>query len=237
MTADSDSLDSDPTASPAYILFVSPLEGFFALANVPEGEYLLLNPAGYNYLTAPTPFAFEIDVDYYFRLYLNEGDFKCKIWEGDEEDAPEEWNAEVVDPDPRVTGQFMAFALFSPTPTATDEILIDNVTVRGVGTTAVETNAANQPNEFSLAQNYPNPFNPSTEIVYTIIEQGHVNVSIFNQNGQLVNTLSDNIQIAGNHRLNWNATNMNGSTVPSGLYYCRVTSGDMSQTIKMVYLR
>ncbi len=40
------------------------------------------------------------------------------------------------------------------------------------------------PTKFELAQNYPNPFNPSTEIKFTIPQNSHVKLELFNTLGK-----------------------------------------------------
>ena len=76
-------------------------------------------------------------------------------------------------------------------------------------------------NDYRLYANYPNPFNQQTKISYQLGETSDVNLSIFNINGQLVNTLVNSKQIAGSHEVIWNGKDENGKDVGSGLYiYC-----------------
>ncbi len=74
------------------------------------------------------------------------------------------------------------------------------------------------PSSFELQQNYPNPFNPRTEIGFYIKNDGQVIVNIYNALGQLVRTLYEGRQNAGQHRLVWDARNNDGQVVPSGTY-------------------
>jgi len=75
----------------------------------------------------------------------------------------------------------------------------------------------NIPNEYSLNQNYPNPFNPSTTIKYGLKEEALVEVSIYNINGELVETLVHRHQAAGFHKVEWNAVG-----IPTGIYLYKI---------------
>ncbi len=83
-----------------------------------------------------------------------------------------------------------------------------------------------------LAQNYPNPFNPTTNITFSIPAQTRVTIRVFNILGQQVATVTDQEYSAGNHLVVWNASN-----VASGVYFCRMTAAEKTQTKKMVVLK
>jgi hypothetical protein len=93
------------------------------------------------------------------------------------------------------------------------------------------------PDGFSLAQNYPNPFNPTTQIEYTIPTSEHVTLEIYNINGQLVKTLVDEVVSSGTHTVEWDATSDSGNQVATGIYFYRLTAGDITQTKKMSFLK
>ena len=93
----------------------------------------------------------------------------------------------------------------------------------------VEVNA---PLQFALSQNYPNPFNPSTQIEYTIPEDGYVSLKVYNALGQEVANLVNGIQKAGSHDLTFNA-----SSVSSGVYYYRIESGENVSVKKMMVIK
>lgn len=83
-------------------------------------------------------------------------------------------------------------------------------------------NGTRQPNLFTLGQNYPNPFNPSTQIQYTLSQKSYVTLRIFNVMGQEVATLSNHVEDAGQHALQWNGTNSSGTAVSTGVYFYRI---------------
>lgn len=73
------------------------------------------------------------------------------------------------------------------------------------------------PKEFSLAQNYPNPFNPSTAISFSLATDSKVTLKVFNILGQEVSTLINGNYSAGNHKVNFDGSNLN-----SGVYMYRL---------------
>jgi len=85
---------------------------------------------------------------------------------------------------------------------------------------------------FSLKQNYPNPFNPSTKIEFALNERSRVTLTVYNMLGQEVATLIDGLMEAGGHNITWNASN-----AASGVYFYKLSAGDISRTKKMVLLR
>jgi len=88
-----------------------------------------------------------------------------------------------------------------------------------------------------LAQNYPNPFNPVTTISYDVARRGPVRISIYNAAGQLVRTLVDEMREAGRYTKVWDGRDNQGVKTGSGVYFCRMESGDFNRTRKMVILR
>jgi|GEM_PF-376323 len=93
------------------------------------------------------------------------------------------------------------------------------------------------PASYALHQNHPNPFNAATEIRYQLPVAGHVTLKIYNTLGQEVRTLVDGAHEAGVYSARWDGCDRDGREAASGLYFCRMVSGDDSRTIKMVLLR
>jgi subtilisin family serine protease len=93
------------------------------------------------------------------------------------------------------------------------------------------------PSVFELLPNYPNPFNPATTIRYSLEQDSHVRVELFNILGRKVRTLSDAFQTAGDYRITWDATSDAGVPLSSGVYFLRVTAGEHNLTRKLTLLR
>jgi len=79
-----------------------------------------------------------------------------------------------------------------------------------------------------LRQNYPNPFNPSTKLNFSLPESGQVTLRVFNIIGEQVDELINEYLEAGNHTINFSA-----SSLSTGIYIAKLTSGSNIQVIKM----
>ncbi|HEX7573851.1 MAG TPA: T9SS type A sorting domain-containing protein, partial [Bacteroidota bacterium] len=88
------------------------------------------------------------------------------------------------------------------------------------------------PQAFALGQNYPNPFNPSTTIRYAIPRQLRVVLTVYNILGQVVATLVDREEAAGEHAVLFNPVNL-----ASGVYFCRLSAGGFAETKRMSLIR
>ncbi len=91
------------------------------------------------------------------------------------------------------------------------------------------------PGEFSLCQNYPNPFNASTVIKFKA-QAKQAKVEIFDLAGRKVRSFNVK-DLFGERRIIWDGTNEIGQKVSSGIYFYRLTTGDRSQTERMLLLR
>ena len=105
--------------------------------------------------------------------------------------------------------------------------------------------AALQPCTTRLVGNYPNPFNPETQILFELASPSRVKLEIYNILGEKIRTLIDEEEMeTGSHIVFWNATNSFGTSVPSGVYFCRMVANPVSnkgkrieKTLKILYAR
>jgi hypothetical protein len=88
------------------------------------------------------------------------------------------------------------------------------------------------PSNYYLMQNFPNPFNPSTLINYSIPEQTHVILKIFDMLGNEIKTLVNKEQYAGNYEVKFNA-----SFLSSGIYFYRLQTGSFTDTKRMILIK
>lgn len=89
----------------------------------------------------------------------------------------------------------------------------------------------------SLNKNYPNPFNPETTISYSLSKEEYVQIKIYNMRGQLVKTLKDGTQEAGQHQIIWNGRDNNANPVASGVYFTSFKAGNHVSTKKMILMK
>jgi len=113
----------------------------------------------------------------------------------------------------------------------------------GDSSTITSINKKIVPEYFFLSQNYPNPFNPATTIQYSIPFipspwQGEgqrvrsVTLKVYDMLGREISTLINEQKLPGNYQIKFD-----GTSLPSGIYFYRLTSGSFSQTKKLVLLK
>jgi len=98
--------------------------------------------------------------------------------------------------------------------------------------TAVGSEQQIRPDKYKLFNNYPNPFNPNTIIKFQIKDSRFTTLKIFNLLGQEVAVLLNETKTPGTYEVNWDAANY-----PGGVYFYKLTSGDFSETKKMVLVK
>jgi hypothetical protein len=97
--------------------------------------------------------------------------------------------------------------------------------------TGIDTPGSLPSQQFVLSQNHPNPFHKKTLITYCLPDEGHTHLEVFSASGQSIRILVDEYQEAGNHQVTFHAAGL-----PGGLYFYRITSGNLQQQGKMILL-
>ncbi len=88
------------------------------------------------------------------------------------------------------------------------------------------------PENLTIFTNYPNPFNTKTTVKFSLAETANVKLQIFDIVGRLVETLADCEFAAGENSVIWDATDH-----PSGVYFARLTAGDVKSSKKLLLLK
>ncbi len=98
-------------------------------------------------------------------------------------------------------------------------------------TTSVEGNQS-LPTGFKLDQNFPNPFNPTTTIRFEIKDFGLATLKVYDMLGREAASIVSGKLSPGIYVRQWNA-----STMPSGIYFYRLQSGNISETKGMILMK
>jgi hypothetical protein len=84
----------------------------------------------------------------------------------------------------------------------------------------------------------PNPFAGRTEIAFYLPQSCAVSLAVFDAAGRRVANLIDGgILGAGPHTIPWDGVGDDGSSLPSGVYFCTLCTGKVTQARKMVLTR
>jgi hypothetical protein len=93
-------------------------------------------------------------------------------------------------------------------------------------------------------ENLPNPFGSGTLISFDVQAAAgsgegavEMKLSIYDVSGRLVRSLVDAPLSAGRHSVAWDGRDARGRSVPSGIYFARVSGRGTSLTHKMVVVR
>lgn len=87
------------------------------------------------------------------------------------------------------------------------------------------------PTEVTLSA-YPNPFNPSTTIAFDLNARAQVSLDVYDITGRLVRTLINEQLNAGSYTHNFDAQGL-----PSGAYFARLVTPQVSQTARITLIR
>lgn len=103
-------------------------------------------------------------------------------------------------------------------------VIINTTSVSNINNFAAE--------EYILYQNYPNPFNPVTKINFGLPFTNFVSLKVYDVSGNEVSSLVNERLSSGTYSVSFDA-----SELPSGTYFCKITSGDFVQVKKMMLVR
>lgn len=90
---------------------------------------------------------------------------------------------------------------------------------------------SNQVSALTL-KNYPNPFNPLTQVEFSVPRNTHVQLFVFNTNGQKIMELYNKPLEAGKY-----SVSLNASGLQSGVYICRLVTDNHMAVKKILYIK
>jgi predicted outer membrane repeat protein len=98
-------------------------------------------------------------------------------------------------------------------------------------TDAADENFILHPSSFILSA-FPNPFNATTEIRFELPVTSQVKLSVFDLLGREISVLVNERLNAGSHTIRFNAGDL-----PSGIYFCRLSTVQATNTHKLILLK
>jgi len=93
-----------------------------------------------------------------------------------------------------------------------------------------------EPWQINKISNYPNPFNPTTTIKLNLIEEGNIDLSIYNIKGQKVKTMANSFYHKGIYNFIWSGINNNNKQVASGHYLIKLLIDGNEKAVKQCIL-
>jgi hypothetical protein len=116
---------------------------------------------------------------------------------------------------------------------------VEGVPLLGGGISISGASAVDLPAEFALGTGRPNPSGGTVEIEFLVPagSTSHVDIAIYNVQGQLVRSLVDGPQVPGRHTVSWDGKDRSGRSVAAGTYFSRMNAGSFQQTRKIVQRR
>ena len=97
---------------------------------------------------------------------------------------------------------------------------------------SVRDNYVTLPNKYLLHQNYPNPFNPTTTISFELPSESKIEIAVYDILGRQVKNLLNENKAAGRYNVQFDGTGL-----PSGIYFIRLSANTYTEIKKMVLLK
>jgi hypothetical protein len=88
------------------------------------------------------------------------------------------------------------------------------------------------PTTTALHSSYPNPFNARTTIAFDLAQTAHLRLAVFDLMGRRVAELTNETMSPGRYTIPFDA-----SSLPSGVYLCRMTAGNYSAKQKLLLMK
>ncbi len=95
----------------------------------------------------------------------------------------------------------------------------------------------NYPSTFSLHSAFPNPFNSHVKIVFSLADVSQVNLAIVNILGETIRTFKNQYYTRGLNTIVWDGKNDFGHDLSTGIYFCRLKSENIDNSIKLLYVK
>jgi len=134
-----------------------------------------------------------------------------------------------------VTG-FGGRTVFAGKFSAAGGVSVNNIAVWGAPLGIVPLEGP-VPDKYLLEQNYPNPFNPVTKIRFGIPSNSNggatdIKITVFDMLGKEISVITEGNLLPGKYEAEFDGTNL-----PSGTYFYKLISNEISYTKRMILLK
>ncbi len=114
-----------------------------------------------------------------------------------------------------------------------NQVLQDVVDFFGISATITDAETYELPASLTLATIYPNPFSQSATVSFELPKSSAVRLELYNTLGRRTSVLLDNeVMSAGLHEVS-----LNGSHLPSGMYFVSLISGNHIERKPVIIVR
>jgi photosystem II stability/assembly factor-like uncharacterized protein len=109
---------------------------------------------------------------------------------------------------------------------------IYKTTTGGQWITNISSTDGELANSFILDQNFPNPFNIQTKIHFEILERNKYILEVYSTQGKRIQEIFNRIFEPGKYNFIYNA-----ETLSSGVYFYKLTGGNLTKTRRMILIK
>jgi hypothetical protein len=83
----------------------------------------------------------------------------------------------------------------------------------------------------------PNPFNATTTILYSLPNDAHASIRVYDIRGRLMATLLEQYKKAGQYEIHWRGRDDNNTPLATGMYFIQFQSGAERESQKVLLLK
>jgi len=131
---------------------------------------------------------------------------------------------------------FWSMDLRTCTPPDQQEMMIYSM-LDAFGVLGIQEKPGQEPARALYLSVAPDPVVRSASISYNTPIAGDVKMQVYNRAGQLINTLVDDHKQAGSYTVTWTGRDTRGVNVPNGVYFVRLTCGDLACSENIVLMK
>jgi hypothetical protein len=131
---------------------------------------------------------------------------------------------------------FWAMDLRTCTPANDQEMMVYGM-LDAFGVLGIQERPPQEPGRNLNMMVTPDPVVKNATIDYHLPIAGDVKLQVYNNTGQLINTLVDDYKQAGSYTITWDSKDTRGASVSNGVYFIRLTCGSLAKAINVIVVK